>query len=158
MFFEHKALYRSIKDNVSEGYYTIPIGTGNIIKGGENLTIITYGQSVYWAQDISLDYEKQGVSIEIIDLRSLVPWDKTLVEKSIKKTNKALVLHEANLSGGIGGEIASYISEHFFESLDAPVVRLGSLDTPVPFSKGIEHDIYLPISRIKEKVDYLLEY
>ncbi len=158
MFFEHKALYRSIKDDVSEGYYTIPIGTGNIVKEGENLTIITYGQSVYWAQDISLDYEKQGVSIEIIDLRSLVPWDKTLVEKSIKKTNKALVLHEANLSGGIGGEIASYISEHFFESLDAPVVRLGSLDTPVPFSKGIENDIYLPVSRIKEKVDYLLEY
>ena len=158
MFFEHKALYRSVTNDVPEDFYTIPIGTGNIVQKGEDLTIITYGQSVYWAEDISLDYEKKGINIEIIDLRSLVPWDKALVKESIKKTNKALVIHEANLSGGIGAEIASHISEHFFEELDAPVVRVGSLDTPIPFSSEIEKNIYLPISRIKEKIDYLLEY
>jgi len=158
MFFEHKALYRSIKNDVPNGYYTIPIGVGDIVQEGQDLTIITYGQSVYWAKEVSLDYKDKGISIEIIDLRSLVPWDKILIEESIKKTNKALVLHEANLSGGVGSEIASYISEHFFNLLDAPVVRVGSLDTPIPFSQGIEKDIYLPISRIKEKIDYLLKY
>ena len=158
MFFEHKALYRSIINDVPDNYYTTPIGVGNVVQEGDDLTIITYGQAVYWAEEVSSNYSAQGINIEIIDLRSLVPWDKLLVENSIKKTNRVLVLHEANLSGGIGGEIASYISEHFFDSLDAPVVRLGSLDTPIPFSQKIEKDIYLPISRIKEKINYLLEY
>ena len=158
MFFEHKALYRSIVNDVPEDYYTTPIGTGAIVQEGNDLSIITYGQPVHWAKEISLEYLKKGINIEIIDLRSLVPWDKTLVEQSIQKTNRALVLHEANLTGGVGGEIASYISEHFFELLDAPVVRLGSLDTPVPFSPKIEKNVYLPISRIKEKINYLLEY
>jgi len=158
MFFEHKGLYRSITNDVPEDYYSIPIGLGKIIKEGKDLTIISYGQAVHWVTDISLEYEKQGIEIEIIDLRSLVPWDKDLIEESIKKTNKILIVHEANLSGGVGAEIAAYISEFFFESLDAPVVRVASLDTPVPFSKDIEHDIYLPLSRIKDKINYLLDY
>ena len=158
MFFEHKGLYRSISNDVPEDYYSIPIGLGKIIKGGKDLTIISYGQAVHWVSDISLEYEKQGIKIEIIDLRSLVPWDKGLIEESIKKTNKALIVHEANLSGGVGAEIAAYISEFFFESLDAPVIRVASLDTPVPFSKNIERDIYLPLSRIKDKINYLLDY
>ena len=158
MFFEHKGLYRSIKEDVCEDYYSIPIGSAKLVKEGTDLSIITYGQAVHWAIDILEDYDKQGISIEIVDLRSLVPWDKNLVEESIKKTNKVLILHEANLSGGVGSEIAAHISEHFFEDLDAPVSRVASLDTPIPFSKSIENDIYLPLTRIKNKIDYLLKY
>ena len=158
MFFEHRGLYRSLTEDVPEDYYSTPIGLGKIIEKGEDLTIISYGKAVHWSRDICLEYKEKGISIEIIDLRSLVPWDKDMIEKSITKTNRALIVHEANLSGGIGAEIAAYISENFFESLDAPVIRVASLDTPVPFSDQIERNIYLPLSRIKEKINYLLDY
>ena len=158
MFFEHKGLYRSLTEDVPEDYYSIPIGSGKIIEQGTDLTIISYGKAVHWSKEICLEYKHKGISVEIIDLRSLVPWDKDMVEKSITKTNRVLIVHEANLSGGIGSEIAAYISENFFEFLDAPVVRAASLDTPVPFSEQIERDIYLPLSRIKEKINYLLDY
>ncbi|MEM9328522.1 MAG: dehydrogenase E1 component subunit alpha/beta [Bacteroidota bacterium] len=154
LFFEHKYLYRSLSEEVPDGYYTVPIGRSSIQREGTDLTIITYGLGVHWAEEVAASHEGQ---VEVIDLRTLMPWDHELVAQSVRKTGKALVLHEATLTGGIGGEIASWIGEHCFESLDAPVARVGSLDTPVPFAKALE-DNFLPILRLKEKVLELLQY
>jgi 2-oxoisovalerate dehydrogenase E1 component len=113
---------------------------------------------VHWILDISKKLEKEGISIEIIDLRSLIPWDKELVEESISKTNRVLILHEANLTGGIGAEISAYISEKCFNFLDAPVMRLGAIDTPIPFSDELEKGIYLPINKIEQKIKELVNF
>lgn len=154
MFFEHKALYRSVSGEVPDGYYSLEIGKGKRIREGNKLSIITYGMGVHWASEIA---EAQGYSIDIIDLRSLMPWDKDLVEETVKKTGKVLILHEDSLTGGIGAEISAWISEHCFTSLDAPVSRLGSLDTPVPFSAPLEQN-FLPQGRLKQKIEDLLEF
>ena len=159
IFFEHKGLYRSIKSNVDDGLYSIEIGKGSIVKEGESLSIITYGVGVHWAIEsvASLSSELHN-KVEIIDLRSLVPWDKQLVLESIKKTNRAIVLHEATHTSGFGAEIAATISEEAFEDLDAPVSRLASLDTPVPCSQNIEKNIFWPKNQIKNKILELLDY
>lgn len=154
LFFEHKALYRSISEAVPEDYYTLPIGQARIVQEGSAMTIITYGMGVHWALEACRDLDLEA---EIIDLRSLSPLDWVSIEKSIAKTNKALVLHEDNLTGGIGGEIAAYISEHCFEYLDGPVLRVGALDTPIPFAKALE-DQYLPLQMLKEKINFLKSY
>lgn len=155
IFFEHKALYRSVAQQVPEGYYNIPIGQAAIAKTGVDLTIITYGMGVHWAL---AEAEKiSDYSIEIIDLRTLLPWDKETVETSVKKTGKALVLHEDTLTGGIGAEIAAYIGENCFKSLDAPVVRIASLDTAVPFAIPLEKN-FLPQGRLAKSIDSLLNY
>jgi len=107
--------------------------------------------------DISNKLEQDGINIEIIDLRSLIPWDKELVSQSVSKTNRVLILHEANLTGGIGAEISAYISEKLFKFLDAPVMRLGGLDTPIPFSAELEK-IYLPINKIEQKIKELVNF
>src|SRR5690606_28694522 len=135
MFFEHKALYRSIEEEVPDDYYTLPIGKARLVKEGSDASIITYGMGVHWALDF---VEKKGVSIDIIDLRTLLPWDKETVLASVEKTGRVMVLHEDTLTGGIGAEIAAWISENAFTSLDAPVKRIGSIDTPVPFSISLE--------------------
>lgn len=155
MYFEHKALYRSLTDEIPDDYYTLEVGKASIAQKGDDLSIITYGMGVHWAK--SLAEELKDISIEIIDLRTLAPWDKDTVAESIKKTNKALVLHEDTLVGGIGAEIAAYISEHLFQELDAPVMRLASLDTPVPFTKTLEEN-FLPNMRLKEKILELNQY
>lgn len=154
MFFEHKALYRALSGEVPEGYYTTPIGEAKIVQQGEDVTIITYGMAVQWSVEAAI---KAGNSVEVIDLRSLLPWDKKTVASSVKKTGKVLICHEDTLSGGIGGEIAAWISENCFEWLDAPVMREASLDTPVPFNKNLE-EAFLPVQRIEEKLKKLLEY
>jgi 2-oxoisovalerate dehydrogenase E1 component len=155
MYFEHKAMYRSVSGMVPDDYYTTPIGEAAIAQAGEDLTIITYGMGVHWALEISKTLPE--ASIEVIDLRTLLPWDKEAVRASVKKTGRVLVAHEDCLTGGLGGEIASWIAEHCFEYLDAPVMREGSLDTAIPFSPPLEQ-AFLPKTRIKEKLEALLAY
>ncbi len=155
MFFEHKALYRSVSEEIPDDYYSIEIGKANLISEGTDLTIITYGMGVHWAKEALK--ENNDISADLIDLRTLLPWDKTAVEVSVMKTGKAIILHEDCLTGGIGGEIAAWISEQLFEYLDAPVFRSGSLDTPVPFSAQLEKN-FLPVKRFKEKLKFLHQY
>ena len=155
MYFEHKALYRSISEEIPNDYYTVEVGKAKIVTEGEDVTIVTYGMGVHWAESVLREFpEIQG---EVIDLRTLLPWDKDTVRNSVDKTNKVMVLHEDCLTGGIGGEIAAWISENCFESLDAPVMRVGSLDTPVPFAPTLEQE-FLPKNRFKEKLTELLAY
>ena len=135
MFFEHKALYRSIESEVPDDYYTLEIGKAKTVQSGDELSIITYGWGVQWAIDACKDL---GISAEILDLRTLMPWDKDAVKAAVEKTGKVLVLHEDTMVGGIGAEIAAWIGEHCFSSLDAPVKRVASLDTPVPLAKDLE--------------------
>jgi len=155
MFFEHKALYRSVTEEVYDDYYTIEIGKARVIRSGEDLSIITYGAGVHWALKYADEHPDE--SIEIVDLRTLLPWDTETVLASAKKTGKVLVLHEDTLTGGFGGEIAAYIAEHAFQNLDAPVMRLASLDTPVPFAVELEAN-FLPVGRLEAKIKELLEY
>ncbi len=155
LFFEHKYLYRSLKEEVPEVYYTTEIGKANIVSSGDDLTIITYGLGVHWA--VKEMKNRPDIQAEIIDLRSLVPLDKETIYNSVKKTGKAIVLHEDCISGGIGGELTALITEHCFEFLDAPVLRVGSLNSPVPFAATIEA-IFLPQDRFTKAVDQLLNY
>jgi 2-oxoisovalerate dehydrogenase E1 component len=154
LFFEHKALYRSLTSQVSDEYYTIEVGKANVIVEGTDLSIITYGMGVHWAQEAAKNFDE---SIEIIDLRTLLPWDKETIRHSINKTNRALILHEDCMTGGIGAEIAAWVSEHCFDVLDAPVVREASLDTPVPFAADLERN-FLPNERLSQKISSLLAY
>ncbi|MTI21992.1 dehydrogenase [Fulvivirga sp. RKSG066] len=154
IYFEHKVLYRSLTEDIPDDYYTIEIGKANLVQEGEDLSIITYGMGVHWAKEIVSEME---LNADILDLRSLLPWDKDAVKQSVEKTNRVLVLHEDCLTGGIGGEIAAWISEHCFTALDAPVMREGSLDTAVPFSPPLEEN-FLPKGRLKRKIKELLEF
>ena len=154
MFFEHKALYRSIEAEIPDDYYTIEIGKANTVASGDDLTIITYGWGVQWALDACKDLD---IKAEIVDLRTLLPWDKESVKTAVEKTGKVLVLHEDTLTGGIGAEIAAWISEHCFKALDAPVKRVASLDTPVPLAKDLEEN-FLAKSYLKEALKDLSEF
>ena len=155
MFFEHKALYRSVTQNVPDDYFTIPIGKAKVLKEGNDCTILTYGMGVHWALEI---IEKNKLeNVELIDLRSLAPLDTETIFASVKKTGKAIILHEDTLTGGIGGEISALITEHCFNYLDAPVMREGSLDTPVPFVETLEKN-FLPKERFEKKLMELLKY
>jgi len=154
MFFEHKALYRSISSEVPDEPYTIEFGKARWVTEGEDLSIITYGMGVHWAEKICAE---MNIQADIIDLRTLLPLDYDAIEQSVKKTNKVLILHEDTLLGGIGGELSAHISEHLFEHLDAPVMRVASLDTPFPFAKALEEQ-FLPIERLKEQLKKLMSY
>jgi 2-oxoisovalerate dehydrogenase E1 component len=155
MFFEHKALYRSISEEVNDDYYTVEIGKARLVKEGSDLTIITYGYGVHWALEAL--QENPSLSADLIDLRTLLPWDRETVTSSVKKTGKVIVLHEDTLTGGFGGEIAAYIAEHCFEHLDGPVIRSASLDTPVPMSQELEWN-FLPKDRFKQQLMKLWKY
>jgi len=154
MFFEHKNLYRSLKEDVFDDYYTIEFGKARTVKQGDDMAIIAYGWAVHWATEIAEDL---NISAEIIDLRTLMPWDKEAVVAAVKKTGKVIIVHEDTLTGGIGAEIAAYISEHCFEFLDAPVRRIGSLDSPIPMAKNLE-DNFLGKSRLFAALQSLVEY
>ena len=151
LFFEHKYLYRSIKEEVSDEYYTLEIGKARTVKAGSNISVITYGLGVHWALEAADKYPE--LDLDIIDLRSLAPLDTQAIYDSVAKTGKVIVLHEDSLTGGIGGEIASLINENCFASLDAPVKRIGSLDTPIPFAADLEQN-FLPKQRF---IDALIE-
>ena len=155
MYFEHKYLYRSISGEVPEGDHTEAIGKARVVEEGRQATIVTYGLGVHWA----LEYAQQHVeqSVEIIDLRSLQPWDKAAVEQSVKKTGRLLVLHEDTLTSGFGGEIAAHVDEHCFAWLDAPVMRCASLDTAVPMNHALENN-FLAKARLAETMEKLLNY
>ncbi len=155
MFFEHKALYRSTSQDIPDSYYTLEIGKADIKNNGSDISIITYGMGIRWTEKVIKEFP--DVSIELIDLRTLLPWDKSTVENSVKKTGKILILHEDCLTGGIGAEISAWINENCFEYLDAPVFRVGGLDTPVPFSSNLENN-FLPLFRLKEKLQELIIY
>lgn len=139
LFFEHKFLYRRVKDEVPEDDYIVPIGKGDIKRSGKDITIIAYSSAVHWALEAAAIAEKEdGLSVEVLDMRSLLPYDKDLILESVRKTNKVIIAHEATLTGGIGGDIGAFITEHAFESLDGPIRRVASLDTPVPYSPPLE--------------------
>ena len=155
LFFEHKYLYRSLSGNVPKGYYNLPIGKANVVKSGDEVSIITYGLGVHWAMEIQKEIPDR--SLEIIDLRTLLPLDEETIFESVRKTGRAFVLHEDTITGGIGAEIASRIGEFCFKNLDAPVMRHGSLDTPVPFSLQLEVG-FLGKDRFKRKLNELLDF
>jgi 2-oxoisovalerate dehydrogenase E1 component beta subunit len=138
LFFEHKHLYRRIKAEVPDERYTTPFGRARLHREGEDVTVITWGAMVYTAAEAAARLEEEGVSVEILDLRTLVPWDSEEVLESVRKCSKALVLHEDTRTGGFGAEIAATIAEQAFEHLDAPVRRLAAPDCPVPFSPPLE--------------------
>jgi 2-oxoisovalerate dehydrogenase E1 component len=155
LFFEHKNLYRSVKEEIFDDYYTLELGKALVRREGDSASIITYGLGVHWALDYANEHPE--LDLEVVDLRTLAPLDYDTVFASVKKTNRVLVLHEDCLTGGIGGEIAARITEECFKYLDAPVLRLASLDTPIPFAADLEHN-FLPAQRLKEKISELLAY
>lgn len=155
LFFEHKLMYRSIRGPVPDDYYTVEVGRAAVVRSGSDVTVITYGMGVHWAQE-ALD-QMPDVSGEIVDLRTLLPWDREIVAASVTRTHRVLVLHEDTLTGGIGAEIAAWIGEHCFEQLDAPVRRLASLDTPVPFAPTLEAN-FLPQGKVAVAIRDLLRY
>ncbi len=155
MFFEHKALYRSVSGTVPAEYYEVEIGKANLVKEGDDITIITYGSGVHWA----LEYQQQypGISLHILDLRTLLPLDYVSIKQAVAKTGKILLLHEDTLTGGVGAEISAWITEHCFEMLDAPVMRCASLDTPIPFNIELEKQ-FMAKSRLDKYIRQLLNY
>ncbi len=155
MVFEHKFLYRSIREEIPDDYYTLEIGKANTTREGKDLTIVTYGLGVHWANEYADAHT--DISIEVIDLRTLLPLDTEAIYTSVRKTGKVIVLHEDCLTGGIGGEIVALISENCFEYLDAPVKRVASLDTPVPFAADLEQQ-FLPKGRLDEAVAFLTNF
>jgi 2-oxoisovalerate dehydrogenase E1 component len=155
MFFEHKALYRSITGPVPEAYYLIEIGKARLVQQGEDISVITYGSGVHWATELAADHPEY--SFDILDLRTLLPLDVDAIRSSVARTGKVLVLHEDTLTGGIGGEISSWIVEHCFDLLDAPVMRCASLDTPIPFNLDLERN-FLAKARLAETMERLISY
>ncbi len=155
LYFEHKALYRSVSGAVPTEYYEIEIGKARHVREGDEISIITYGSGVHWAEDYAAMHPE--ISIDILDLRTLLPLDYAAIREAVKRTGRVLLLHEDTLTGGIGGEIAAWIAEHCFELLDAPVMRCASLDTPVPFSIELENN-FLAKGRLEEVVQKLVDY
>ena len=155
MYFEHKALYRSISEHVTEDWYEIEIGKARQVVFGEDISIITYGLGVHWA----LEYlkENSSVSLDILDLRTLLPLDYNAIRETVVRTGKVLILHEDTLTGGPGAEISAWITEHCFNWLDAPVLRCASLDTPIPFNSNLENN-FMAKTRLANAIKKLQEY
>jgi len=157
LYLEHKALYRSLKEPVPAGYYTLPFGEARVVRPGRDATVVTYGAPVHWAVEAARTLAAEDREVEILDLRTLIPWDVAAVLSSVKRTGRLLVLHEAPLTGGFGAEIAATVGRLGFEWLDAPIARLGGLDIPVPFSRALE-ELYSPRSRLLPALRELLAY
>ena len=155
LYFEHKLLYRSIKEMVPDDYYTVEIGKAKRIREGADVSIITYGMGVHWAVETMT--ELPSVSADVIDLRTLLPWDKEMVEETVRKTSRVIIFHEDSLTGGIGAEISAWINEHCFAFLDAPVTRVAALDTPIPFAPTLEQN-YLPKVRLKAAIENVIKF
>jgi 2-oxoisovalerate dehydrogenase E1 component beta subunit len=158
LYFEHKHLYRRIKDEVPEERYTVPFGEARLHREGDDLSVITWGAMVYTADEAAHKLEEEGISVEILDLRTLAPWDKEAVLRSVEKTSKALVLHEDTLTGGFGAEIAATIAQEAFENLDAPVRRVAAPDTPVPFAPVLEKAFIPQVDDVVAGLKELAEY
>ena len=156
LYFEHKHLYRRIKAEVPEERYTVPIGKARIHREGDDVTVVTWGAMVYTADEAAQQLD--DVSVEIVDLRTVMPWDKAAVLQSVRKTSKVLVLHEDTRTGGFGAEIAATIAEDAFEELDAPVKRIAAPDTPVPFSPALEKAFIPQVDDVASGLRELAEY
>jgi 2-oxoisovalerate dehydrogenase E1 component beta subunit len=156
LFFEHKHLYRRVKGEVPEDRYTVPIGKARVHQEGSDVTVVTWGAMVYTAAEAAAKLD--GVSVEIVDLRTVLPWDKAAVLDSVRKTSKALVLHEDTHTGGFGAEIAATIAEEAFEDLDAPVKRMAAPDTPVPFAPALEKAFIPQVDGVAAGLRELAEY
>jgi 2-oxoisovalerate dehydrogenase E1 component beta subunit len=158
IFFEHKGLYRRVKEDLPEGDYTVPIGKAKVAREGRDLSIVTYGAMVWAALEAAERLAEEGVSVEVVDLRTLVPLDRETVCASVKKTSKALLVHEDTRTGGMAGELAATLTESVFDFLDGPIVRVTAPDTPIPFSPPLE-DAFLPnAQKIVEKARWLYRY
>ncbi|MBI2222498.1 MAG: alpha-ketoacid dehydrogenase subunit beta [Acidobacteria bacterium] len=159
LFFEHKFLYRRLKEDVPEGDAAIvPIGRAAVRREGSDATIVTFGAMVQTALEAAKQLEHEGVGVEIVDLRTLAPIDRETVLASVAKTSRVLLLHEATLTGGIGGELAAIVAEEGFEYLDAPIARLGSVDAPVPYAPPLEAAFLPSAAKVVERVKALVKY
>lgn len=158
LFLEHKFLYRRIKDEVPEGDYTVPLGKARLHREGRHLSIITYAAMVHTAQEAADILAKEGIEVEILDLRTLSPLDRDAITQTVKKTNKVILLHEDTRTGGLAGEIAAIINEEAFDDLDGPIVRITSLDTPVPFSPPLEHYFLPKVEDVVREARQLFRY
>jgi 2-oxoisovalerate dehydrogenase E1 component len=158
IFFEHKYLYRAVKGMVTEAPFRIPLGRARLAREGRDLTIVTYGIGVLWAMEEAAFQSEQSIEIEVVDLRTLIPWDREAVFASVRRTSRVLVLHEAHLTAGFGAEIAATIARDCFAHLDAPPVRVAGEDIPIPFSKPIEQKVYSAQSRLRSEIAGLLAY
>jgi 2-oxoisovalerate dehydrogenase E1 component len=157
LFLEHKLLYRAAKGPVPDGWYEVPIGRAAVARPGRDATVVTYGAGVPWALEAAEALAAEGREVEVVDLRSLLPWDTETVLDSVRRTGRCLVLHEAPVTGGFGAEVAATVGTEAFGWLDAPVTRLGALDTPVPFARALE-DLHSPRSRVLPTLRDLLAY
>ena len=146
IFYEHKFLYRRIKEEVPDGDYVIPLGKSAVRREGSDMAVITYGAMVWTALEAARELEKEGISLEVVDLRTLLPYDEEAVLASVRKCNRVILLHEGTRTGGMAGELAALIAEKAFEDLDGPIVRITAPDTPVPFSPPLE-EYFLPNAR-----------
>ena len=158
LYFEHKFLYRRIKDEVPDEDYIVPLGKAAVRRNGGDMTIVTFGAMVYTALEAAKTLAEQGVEAEVIDLRSLAPLDRDAILESVAKTSRVMILHEATLTGGIGGELAAIISEHAFEYLDAPVMRVASLDSPVPYAPPLETAFLPTVTNVVDAAKKLVRY
>jgi 2-oxoisovalerate dehydrogenase E1 component beta subunit len=158
LFFEHKGLYRRIKEDLPEGDITVPIGKAKVVREGKHLTIVTYGAMVWTALEAAEQLEEEGASIEVVDLRTLVPLDRDTICDSVRKTSKVLLLHEDTQTGGMAGELAATITERVFEFLDGPIVRVTAPDTPIPYSPPLEEAFLPNTEKVVEKARWLWRY
>ena len=158
IFFEHKGLYRRIKEDLPAGDYTVPIGKAKVVREGRDLTIVTYGAMLWTALEAADELAKEGASIEVVDLRTLLPLDRETVLASVRKTSKVLLVHEDTRTGGMAGELAVSITESIFEYLDGPILRVTAPDTPVPFSPTLEEAFLPNTAKIVEKARWLYRY
>jgi 2-oxoisovalerate dehydrogenase E1 component beta subunit len=158
IFLEHKYLYRSVKEDVPGDDYTVPLSKAIVRREGSDISVITYGWMVHVALDAAAQLEGEGISLEVLDLRTLVPYDREAVLETAKKTSKVILLHEDTLTSGLGGELAGLISEHAFEYLDGPLVRIAAPDTPVPYSPPLEEAFLPNADKVVEKARWLANY
>ena len=158
IYLEHKYLYRSVKQELPTEDYTVPIGKANICREGSDISIITYGWMVHVALEAAESASSEGISVELLDLRTLVPLDREAILDTAKKTSKVILLHEDTLTGGLGGELAGIISEHAFDYLDGPLVRIAAPDTPVPFSDTLEKAFLPSVEEVLEKARWLYRF
>jgi 2-oxoisovalerate dehydrogenase E1 component beta subunit len=158
LYFEHKGLYRRIKEDLPAEEYTVPIGKARVAREGRDLSIITYGAMVWTALDAAERLAEEGVSVEVVDLRTLVPLDREAICASVRKTSKVLLLHEDTKTGGMAGELAATITENVFEYLDGPIVRVTAPDTPIPYSPPLEEAFLPNVEKVVEKARWLYRY
>jgi 2-oxoisovalerate dehydrogenase E1 component len=159
LFFEHKKLYRSVRGAVPDAPYRLPFGEARVVREGTDATIVTYGVGVHWAQEEAAHQAAEnGLELEIVDLRTLVPWDRETVRASLQKTNRALVLHEATRTAGFGAELAADLAENAFTLLDAPPRRVAAEDLPVPFAKPLEDQVFSARSKLRPAINELLAF